>query len=94
MSEPIKAGDLVAVVKPAACCTSGLGRIFRVVSLESKDVYGEWACRHCGAKGVSGTTNASFAVEDGGQWHSIKRLKRIPPLDELEGVKGDKEITA
>lgn len=87
MSEPIKAGDLVAVVRD--CCGKYLGEHFHAAPLPSGytgDAYCE-ACKatvsgpYWGLQGYKGGRPASW-------------LKRIPPLDELEGEKHDEEITA
>lgn len=92
MSEPIKVGDLVMVVKPPPCgCTRTVGWIFTVQS------FGRWTgyCNSC----KSGYP-ISVMAESGIPWvlntyaFSLDRLKRIPPLSELDDVKQDEEITA
>lgn len=87
MREQIKVGDLVQVVRPARCgCPTIIGGyVFRVD--EIRKVAG--CCTKCGAKVPVEQT----AWGDQGAV-SIWRLKRIPPLDELEGEKRDEEITA
>lgn len=82
MSEPIKVGDLVAVIRGNGChcskdCDSWLGRIFVVESLGKL----ETKCYYCRAPfGVRPVANTGqFSLQ-------LNRLKRIPPLDELEGV--------
>lgn len=88
MREPIKVGDLVMVVKPTPCCRGGnaLGFLFRVDYIAS----GPQRCVSCGWRGES--TDAWFDGSDT-SW-PLSVLKRIPPLDELEGVDEREELTA
>ena len=83
---PIQVGDLVVIVKPRRCCGNGdtIGTIFTVRSFAKK-------CKcACGA-----SYEGKFAVMENGWWRcETFRLKRIPPLDELESEKRDEEITA
>lgn len=89
MSEQIKVGDLVVVVRNTHCCGRGksLGKIFRVHHFEP--FLG--TCGDCGARG-DGRQLACM----GASWfgYDVRRLKRIPPMNELDGVKNDEEITA
>lgn len=78
MSDEIKPGDLVMVVKPMPCCgnTKTNGYMFHVQKIISDRGY----CVHC---------NAKFEIQDhvhiGEGMHVLKfRLKKIPPLSELE----------
>ena len=89
MAEPIKVGDLVMIVKPTPCgCTASLGRIYRVQSIGlSRDPL---ECSICQAVLPQDT----LAFGSKGRGSQPWRLKRIPPLDELEGEKRDEEITA
>ena len=86
---PIAVGDLVQVVRPTPCCgnENNLSRIFVV---EAIGRFGDF-CMYCGrrvrlvsAQGLvgAGTTNSV----------RLSRLKRIPPLDELEGTKTDEPM--
>jgi hypothetical protein len=89
----IKAGDLVAVVKPARCCSSFLGAHFTVTGFRIARAGTRWACLACGR---FGTIEDDYQVADG---HgdcgvAVERLKRIPPLDELEGEKTKEELHA
>jgi hypothetical protein len=74
----IRAGDLVMVVRGMTCCggdTESLGKTF-VVS----DIYSfQGFCMDCDApqSGCAADGNADDGFE-------VDRLKRIPPLDELE----------
>lgn len=86
MSGAIKAGDLVIVVA-THCDESILGRI---VPVDSVGAYPNCWCTHCNSH-VSGP----IAMLNGQWWGVPTRwLKRIPPLEELEDVKQDEEITA
>lgn len=90
MSEPIKAGDLVQIIKPWPCCGSvrSLGQIFRVAKISG----GRLGHRLAGCPGTAACTSALDATD--GLWTEIGMLKRIPPLAELEGEEHDEEITA
>lgn len=78
MSEPIKAGDLVVVVRPTPCCddTSAIGHTFHVLAVRR---------RHQGCCCFCRVPRAATAAEDVDCHYDIDRLKRIPPLSELEG---------
>ena len=75
---PISVGDLVQVVKPRLCCgnSSAIGRVF-VVGRISMGCY----CSTCGFT----PPLPCASVQDGVGKCEVERLKRIPPLDELEG---------
>ena len=88
MSEPIKVGDLVMVVK--VCCEQmakhrNFGRVFTVTGFNT----GSLRCHHCWFR-VPHATWAEFGIEEA----YVPWLKRIPPLSELDDVKNDEEITA
>ena len=87
MSEPIKVGDLVVVVKPTPCCrdTSAIGEHHTIIAL----VGGLGRCNFCGH--YETMLDAKVSVNT---YFDLHRLKRIPPLSELEGEKRDEEITA
>lgn len=94
MSEPIKAGDLVMVVRegmpcPAKCrlATNTLGRIFRVARVATINL----VCNGCGID--KGTDVVAFP-DSGTGVYRLPRLKRIPPLGELDDVKREEEIAA
>lgn len=86
--KPISVGDLVVVVKPTLCCGQlgkSFGAVFRVSHIRER-TYSR--CAHCGSSAIT-------LLADG--WRaaiSLYRLKRIPPLSELEGEKRDEEIPA
>ena len=90
MSERIAVGDLVQVVRPTLCCgsTSTLGYIFRVDNFYS----GPQGPRFCCHRRVDEEVLARREKEYEG-WE-ISRLKRIPPLEELERETRKEEIEA
>ena len=87
MDKPISVGDLVQIVRPALCCgsTNYLGWMFKVSDIATT---GTSRCTYCGVS--DRTVDAQDAVD--GLWTDIKRLKRIPPLDELEGKHSQERI--
>lgn len=87
MSEPIKVGDLVVVVRLRSCCGTGrTGTIFKVDNLYQ----GRMSCLGCTTMRDDGVLARRTGDFNG---YEISRLKRIPPLDELEGVLAQREIT-
>jgi hypothetical protein len=74
----ISVGDLVQIVRARACCAehTGWGHVFRVKKIETDD----YACHYC-KKDVGIMT---VAWGEGLSGAEISRLKRIPPLDEIE----------
>jgi len=75
----IKAGDLVMVVKPRQCCGSShaIGKVFLVVSVGIETVN----CSICGKEEKMVVARVST-----GLMGDISRLKKIPPLSDLEDV--------
>ena len=94
MSEPIKAGDLVVVVRASSCgCPPKLGHIFRV--LEVRPPKGRLHCKHCKADLAPDPVAVErHAPGFGSRVWELNRLKRIPPLDELESEKHKEGLTA
>jgi hypothetical protein len=88
VSEPIKVGDLVQVVRdrPCGCRSPSLGTIFGVQQIRITST----RCDQCDAV----FTDAPNAVCPAGVFTLTTRLKRIPPLGELEGEKRKEELTA
>jgi len=87
MNKQISVGDLVMVVKPSLCCGNNEynGVIFLVAEIST----------HLAACGVCGRESEelrAFKNDDAG--YLISRLKRIPPLSELEDVKVHETIGA
>lgn len=93
MNKPIQAGDLVQVIRPSACpvaTSANLGHIFVVDAILTEKEAN--SCRYCGAQNHG---DHLYAFEKGPYvaW-GLRRLKRIPPLEELEGEKHDERIEA
>ena len=91
MSEPIKVGDLVMVVKPKTCCSEALGYFFKVEEIKPSFYFAkhtEWRCPSCGAAGkFIPVAGGGFAYGHPGfpKGISLHRLKRIdPPCDEMK----------
>ena len=88
MSEPIKAGDLAVIVRPSHCgLVDSIGLVFRVTKVRQRL---NSTCHGCGAKlpvgvWVAESESDAFVTE-------LTRLKRIPPLDELESHKQPEEL--
>lgn len=82
MDKPISVGDLVQIIKPIHCCGRGksIGKIFTVHHFEPF----VGSCGDCGTMG-----DGRMLACPGQSWHgySVERLKRIPPLEELEREK-------
>lgn len=76
--EVISVGDLVMVTKPAPCCNSigDIGVIFKVNSI----ITNNGKCSYCGKKDESDVALSSDSM------FRLVRLKRIPPLSELENT--------
>ena len=90
MNRPIQVGDLVVIVKPpAGCrCVENLGVIFQVTAIRQGT---NWrVCRNC----ESGSLGTGLVAEGFGRALGLKRLKRTPPLSELESEKRYEEIAA
>ena len=82
MDKPISVGDLVQVVKPMPCCgaAASVGWMFTVLKIRHSP---SSHCTHCGKN-----CEPSMVVDVGLEWvFDIPRLKRIPPANELEGVR-------
>ena len=84
--KPIAVGDLVVIVKTGPCgCTQSLGHIHTVSDNKSGPTT---RCIYCSAQRLS-SIDAVMLCGDFSV--SASRLKRIPPLDELEGVKSQEQ---
>jgi hypothetical protein len=86
----IKVGDLVMVVRPTPCCnvsTGAEGLIFTVANFD--DYFKQ--CKFCSAPFQVSETSAEGASVGAIR---VSRLKRIPPLSELDDVKNTEELTA
>ena len=83
----IKVGDLVQVVRGVPCCGgfNKLGVTFKVVRFLTL------SGRICGWCGVTTTRNnaCGSGMVSG---YDVARLKRIPPLEELEGERTEETL--
>jgi hypothetical protein len=87
----IKVGDLVVVVHPSKCIggMDGLGHTFRAT--EVRHIRGNWSCYYCLKRH---NTNTHVVTDgDGVDWAGY-RLKKIPPLADLQTQRQTEEITA
>jgi hypothetical protein len=84
MSEPIKVGDLVVVMRDHLCAPR-VGHVYRVLNLCSD----RFLCPDCGDRspeGIHADLDAkSYWELDLPVTLPLNWLKRIPPLEELEG---------
>lgn len=91
MSErAIQVGDLVMVAKPTICCgrsTAMQGHIFTVTSIHPSKFSN--FCKFC-----LGRVAEPMDVSGGATEVSLARIKRIPPLSELEAERTDAGVTA
>lgn len=89
MSEPIKVGDLVQVIRGTGCSCdkahSSLGLIFRVERMGLSSGQCHWCHAYVGCENAKAAKPADYGS------FSLHRLKRIPPLSELEGVKTEED---
>jgi len=87
MSEPLKVGDLVMVIKiPCTCLDDLNGHVEQIVSAKSG-----WICPRCG------TFNASEIVYElpvgiSSFVRPARCLKKIPPLSELDGQRSQEKL--
>lgn len=89
----IKAGDLVMVVRLKACGHGLLGKIFEVEAIVPARG-GKTMCNECGFTRYESYLACSHGwSHDTGGTYQLDRLKRIPPLDELERDQIVKELT-
>ena len=92
MSEPIKVGDLVRIVRDACPHDNGLGlgMIFSILAIEPARNFGNFRC-------ACRITSGQLAYGDVGKgpgYYPVSCLRRIPPLSELDDVKQNEEIPA
>lgn len=83
----IKVGDLVVVVRRADCgCGTWMGYVGTVALFQG----GTAKCVEC--RKVLGPYMSAKLTN--GWWFAVHRLKRIPPLEELEGEKREEKEPA
>ena len=86
--KPIAVGDLVQVVRPTLCCDNS-----RSVGVVRKVIDGIRASLgHCRCGDIRPQTDADFVTLDNGNSCERVRLKRIPPLSELEGERTEEQL--
>lgn len=87
MTDRIQAGDMVLVVRPTPCCGSDFacGEIFQVQRLEDDK---KGICAHCGRD----LPESMCAIAPDKCAFELWRLKRIPPLSELEGERTEEKL--
>jgi hypothetical protein len=87
MADVISVGDLVVVVKAAPCCgyNGGVGKISTYIGTDDLSI----RCKNCGLISNSKSTNLS-----NGYSYEFYRLKKIPPLTELETTEIKEDIPA
>ena len=91
--KPISVGDLVIQVRPIPCACH-IGSVFKVEMMEPSPS-GYIKCPSCDVCATTGIdAYGKFGKIYGCGWLPVDSLKRIPPLDELEGEKRDEEISA
>lgn len=85
MTERIAVGDVVWIAKPTPCCgnTGAIGRVFHVSEIKTAS----WPCNYCGK-----CRESRAAKVDSRYFVDTLRLKRIPPLSELEGQRTEENI--
>jgi len=91
--KPISVGDLVQVVRWGKCrCNGRLGLIFRVSSMGEWDAGG--FCSNCKTQSVipPGVKFTYARAEGMAAYAPVHWLRRIPPLDDLEGEKRDEKL--
>ena len=91
MDRPIAVGDLVQVVRPPPCgCATSLGNVFVVTQLLIVGRY----CVVCGETDQASLAARGMGTHTNGKPFSIcvKRLRRIPPLSELEGERTQEPV--
>ena len=85
----IKVGDLVVVVRGKCCQSAYIGYVFKVRRLVAETR----TCKGCG-QGYFSTFARTGNRKKKPHCAPIECLKRIPPLDELEGEQRKEELTA
>lgn len=90
MSEPIKAGDLVEVIATSGCAHIDYRGYYKRVERIIPAM--ELVCEECNAS-IGRHVHAEFTDEYPAHL-PLSWLRRVPPLEELEGEKQDEEITA
>lgn len=91
MSEPIRVGDLVMVVR-FPCCGACLGVVMTVTRLVNTG--DDYRCSRCGK--LHGLKQVPSAIDDGrvrDRHFPLSWLRRIDPLEEPETIEREEETT-
>lgn len=88
MSERIEVGDLVMVVRGHNCA---IGRIHTVLGFSWSKPF--TVCPTCGAR-YPNTHAMRVVVRANGHGYSVDRVRKIPPLSELESTEHKESIPA
>ena len=87
MDRPISVGDLVQVVRAGCPCPeiedTNIGKVFIVKAL----VFSYGKCADCGR-----SDPPCWCADDGIDLFPLRRLRRIPPLSELEGERTQEPV--
>ena len=86
MDKPIQVGDLVQIVH--SCCGEFIGTVATVISFKEPAT---GPCATCGEK-ASGLIRAKFDREKFPLTAPVAWLKRIPPIEELEGQSTEEDL--
>ena len=93
MSKEIQVGDLAMVVNPrrCSCPQNSLGRIIKVCAI-TPSISDNWRCPKCWKVYKKLVGEGPSAIDENGKKRGLYRLKRIPPLDELEGQRTEEKL--
>jgi hypothetical protein len=78
---------IVIRAKSCGCGAEQLGIIFEVADILVKNSGARWRCRQCGAGGKLKCRGVFATGFDGPRRIGSRRLKRIPPLADLDAAK-------
>ena len=92
MDKPISVGDLVVAVRDGGC-GGHLGEFYTVLEIGNSSV-ADFSCQRCGGIHLFPGTPALVDRGAGAGYLPLSWLKRIPPLEELDKLKREQEITA
>jgi hypothetical protein len=95
--KPISVGDLVVVYRPTPHgCNGGVGSVFQVTKIRPPRVNADNTvkvrCHWCDFRIVVRWNGRGLMVEGGESTVAMSRLKRIPPLSELEGERTQEDM--
>jgi hypothetical protein len=95
--KPISVGDLVVVVRPTPHgCHGGVGHVFQVTNIRQPRVNAvgivNVKCHWCGFRVQQKWNGRALMAEGGEAAVALRRLKRFPPLPELESERTEENI--